>query len=267
MAEPQGFSEDTIEVLNELLEAEKIWSNPLETLVTVSTVPGHYCNAELLDTWLRRDTMAERDTWWSVYLHRAWGEKGPVEQLVDWASSMTPNDQIEPAVVDLGAITLAWMLTTSNRFLRDKATKALVSLLTARLESTIRLVERFADVDDPYVTERLYAVAYGVAMRSMDVNSCGQLASVVYKHVFASGVPPAHILLRDYARGVIERAIYLGSEVSLDEKLLRPPYNSNWPSNPLRRLCRSIDSQRRPGCMGRRGFGMVQKPHSMVRFR
>ena len=228
----KDFSEDTIEVLNELLEAEKIWSNPLETLVTVSTVPGHYCNAELLDTWLRRDTMAERDTWWSVYLHRAWGEKGPVEQLVDWASSMTPNDQIEPAVVDLGAITLAWMLTTSNRFLRDKATKALVSLLTARLESTIRLVERFADVDDPYVTERLYAVAYGVAMRSMDVNSCGQLASVVYKHVFASGVPPAHILLRDYARGVIERAIYLGSEVSLDEKLLRPPYHSNWPSIP-----------------------------------
>ena len=228
----KAFSEDTIEVLNELIEAEKIWSNPLETLVTVSTVPGHYCNAELLDTWLRRDTMAERDAWWSVYLHRAWGEKGPVDQLVDWASSMTPDDQIEPAVVDLGAITLAWMLTTSNRFLRDKATKALVSLLTARLESTIRLVERFADVDDPYVTERLYAVAYGVAMRSMDVNSCGQLASVVYKHVFASGVPPAHILLRDYARGVIERAIYLGSEVSLDEKLLRPPYNSNWPSIP-----------------------------------
>ena len=228
----EAFSEDTIEVLNELVEAGKIWSGQLETLLTVSTVPGHYCNAELLDTRLRRDTMAERDAWWSIYLHRAWGEEGPVDRLVDWASNVTPDDQIEPAVVDLAAITLAWMLTTSNRFLRDNATKALVSLLTARLESTIRLVERFADVDDPYVTERLYAVAYGVALRSLDVNSCGQLASVVYKLVFASGVPPAHILLRDYARGVIERAIFLGSDVSLDEKLIRPPYNSNWPSIP-----------------------------------
>ena len=118
-----------------------------------------------------------------------------------------PITKLKPAVVDLAAITLSWMFTTLNRFVRDRATKALVALLTSRLESATRLVERFADVNDPYVTERVYAVAYGVAMRGHDSLGVGNLASAVYRNVFASGSPPPHVLLRDYARGVIERAI------------------------------------------------------------
>ena len=227
-----AFSDDTIEVFNELIEAGKFWGDPLDTLLTVSTVPDHAFNAKLLDRRLRQDAMAERDAWWSTYLHRAWGDEGPVDRLVDWASNVTADDQIEPAVVDLAAITLAWMLTTSNRFARDRATKALVSLLTSRLESATRLVERFADVNDPYVSERVYAVAYGVAMRSQDSRAVSDLATAVYQKVFASGSPPVHILLRDCARGVIERAIVLGANIQVDEDLIRPPHNSAWPSMP-----------------------------------
>ena len=124
------------------------------------------------------------------------------------------------------------MLTTSNRFLRDRATKALVSLLTGRLECAGRLVTRFSDVDDPYVTERVYAVVYGVTMRSHDAEGVGKVASVVYENVFASGSPPAHIMLRDYARDVIERALYLDSDIDIDDELIRPPFNSDWPDIP-----------------------------------
>ena len=42
----------------------------------------------------------------------------------------------------------------------------------------------------------------------------------------------ANQLLRDYARGVVERAIYLGAELDIDEGLLRPPYSSEWPDIP-----------------------------------
>ena len=52
------------------------------------------------------------------------------------------------------------------------------------------------------------------------------------KKVFAGETPPVHILLRDYARGVIERAIYLGSDMNIDERLIRPPYKSTWPKIP-----------------------------------
>ena len=252
-----AFSEDTIQVFNELIKADKIWDDPLDTLLTVSTIPGHKFNAELLDRRLCRDTMAERDAWWSIYLHRAWGDEGPVDRLVDWASSITPDDQIEPEVVDLAATTLAWMLTTPNRFVRDRATKALVSLLTSRLESATRLVERFADVNDSYVAERVYAVAYGVAMRSQDCEGVGNLASAVYRKVFAFGNPPAHILLRDYARGVIERAIVLGADIQVDRELIRPPYNSAWPSFPCEDCAEEMTTSQNDGPLddGKREFG------------
>ncbi len=135
-------------------------------------------------------------------------------------------------MVDLCGITLAWMLTTSHRFLRDRATKALVSLYTGRLAGMVRLLQRFADVDDPYVAERIYAVAYGVVMRSHDAAAVGGLAAAVYSHVFETGSPPPHILLRDYARGVVERALHLGSTNNFDSAFIRPPYNSEWPSIP-----------------------------------
>ena len=230
--QPDAFSEDTRAVLNELIEADKVRSNPLDALLTVSTVPDHPFNADFLDQRLRKDIMPDRDAWWSTYLHGVWETQGPVDRLVDWASSLSADDDVEDSVVDLSATTLAWTFTTPNRFLRDRATKALVSLLTGRLESTVRLVDRFADVDDPYVTERVYAVAYGVAMRSHDVVAVGNLALLVYERVFASGSPPPHILLRDYARGVVERAIYLGAGIPVNLSLIRPPYKSTWPDIP-----------------------------------
>ena len=106
------------------------------------------------------------------------GNEGPVDRLVDWASNISGDDDVEEEVVDLAATTLAWMFTTPNRFLRDRATKALLGLLTGRLESAGRLVHHFANVDDPYVTERIYAVTYGVAMRNHDVDAVRKLASI-----------------------------------------------------------------------------------------
>ena len=227
-----AFTEDTLAVWKELIDSDQIWDDPTNTLLTISTIPDHPFNAEYLDRKLRWDAMPDRDAWWNIYLHETWESEGPVDRLVDWASVVSTEDTIGDDVVDLAAISLAWTLATSNRFLRDRATKALVALLTGRLESAARLVERFADVDDPYVTERVYAVAYGVAMRSHDPAEVGQLASLVYEEVFAAGCPPAHVLLRDYARGVIEQAIHLGADISVDLSLVRPPYRSAWPRIP-----------------------------------
>ena len=97
--------------------------------------------------------MPDRDAWWSTYLHRAWtwDDSGAVRRIVDWAWGVTEDTNLDEKTVDLCSIALAWMFTTSNRFLRDRATKALVSLLTGRLDAATRLVERFSDVDDPYV--------------------------------------------------------------------------------------------------------------------
>ena len=235
-----AFSEETCVVLDELVANRLLYSEHKDTLITVSAIPGHPFNAGFLDRRLRQDNLPDRDAWWSTYLHHTWGGQGPVDRLVSWASNISADDTVDTEVVDLAATTLGWMLSTPHRFLRDRATKGLVALLTGRLASLDRLVNLFADIDDPYVVERIYAVAYGVAMRSNDGTGVGRVARSVHRRVFAGGTPTAHLLLRDYARGVIERAAYLGAAGDLDLDLVRPPYSSTFPEIPDEQLTQDL---------------------------
>lgn len=203
-----------------------------EMLLTVASLPRHALNAEYLDRLLRNWPMAKRDARWGISLHGLWGNNGALERLLDWAMKLTSATTVDPEVVDLCANALAWTLGTSNRFLRDRATKALVALLTDRLVATERLVNKFSDVDDMYVLERVYAVAYGVAMRSRDSVGVEQLGVTVYYLVFAERSPPRHLLLRDYARGVVERALIVNPSLEVKHQWIRPPYRSSWPTIP-----------------------------------
>ncbi|MCY4115950.1 MAG: hypothetical protein OXF55_03545 [Caldilineaceae bacterium] len=229
---PDACSAETKEILERLLVNEHYRHSTLDALLTVATIEDHPLNADFLDARLRQDSMPVRDAWWSTSLHYAWSDEGALHRLLDWSLSLNDNSDPDETTVELCSTVLAWMFTTSNRFLRDRATKALVSLLTGRLDATGRLIDRFAEVNDLYVSERVYAVAYGVAMRSPNAIGVGRLAKVVYDRVFANGTPPVHILLRDYARGVVERGICLGAECDINVDLVKPPYRSTWPSIP-----------------------------------
>lgn len=205
----------------------------LEAMLSVAATPGHPYNAEALDRLLRAFSFPDRDAWWSTYLSTQYEQHSAVDRLIAWAWADESKEHIDDSSVLLASIALSWFLTTPHRYLRDRATKALVRLLTPRLPILGQLLRRFADADDIYVQERLYAVAYGVAMRSTDRNAIERLAWQIYDDVFARGEPPAHILLRDYARGVIECASHAG--VPFDESALakvRPPYRSDWPDIP-----------------------------------
>ena len=230
--DPAAFSQDTLDTLNKLIRNEPDLHDTIDVLLTLATLRGHPLNAIFLDQRLRKDSMPDRDAWWSIFLHYAWGNHSSVDRLIHWASSITPDANLDDETVDLCSITLSWMLSTSNRFLRDNATQALVNILTGRLDAVRRLVERFADIDDMYIIERVYAVAYGTAMRSHQTEQIGALAQYIYDSMFANGEPPVHILLRDYARGIVERAIYLGAKINVVAERIRPPYASQWPTIP-----------------------------------
>jgi hypothetical protein len=193
-------------------------------------VPEHPYNAEFFHENLKRLKMPDRDATWSIAVFREFGERGSIDRLLDWALSPETKDHIEDRSILLAGITVAWLLTTSHRGLRDSATKALVRLFGSRVRLLIQLLFAFREVDDPYVSERLYAVAYGVAMRSVDRVQLCELAQWVYDTVFKDGTPYPDVLLRDYARGVIEYAIHLQLNVSCNKDLIRPPYRSTWPS-------------------------------------
>lgn len=225
-----AYSDATLDYVNKhLLKLRDTADATLRAMVAVSTQPNHPYNAMCLHRNLLRRPLPERDVWWSIFLHyEYWEEQSPVKRLLDWAEIDEVKDKITDQSLLLMGTTLAWFLTSSNRFLRDRATKALVALFSRRIPILCKVLVNFHAVDDMYVLERLLATAYGCAMRSSDKEHLQILGGWCYKFFFEAS-PPPHILLRDYARGIIERAIHVGAELKINRGKIEPPYDAKWP--------------------------------------
>ena len=154
----------------------------------------------------------------SIRFLRSW----PNVPLIEWAWQAN-KESTEDWVIELCAITLSWFLTSSNRFLRDRATKALASMLGKRPQVLPKIIDHFRNIDDPYVTERLCAVAYGTVVLSENTSAIQEIAASIYGLVFSQRRPPTHLLLRDYARGVIETAIHKKRSSFNRSTSLHPP--------------------------------------------
>jgi hypothetical protein len=227
-----AYSPATLDYINRhLFPYRDTGDEMLRTLIAVSTQPGHPYNAELLHRNLMRRTMPNRDAWWSTFIHHEyWEEQSPVKRILDWAEVEQVPKTITDRALFLIGTTIGWFLTSSNRFLRDRATKALVILFTDRIPILCEVLTQFRSVDDMYVLERFLASAYGCSMRSSNPDHLKVLGTWCFDHIFKDE-PPPHILLRDYARGIIERSLGLGAELPIDRRKIQPPYGAKWPKN------------------------------------
>ena len=201
-----------------------------DTCLSIATIPNHSFNADYLHRKLSTYKMADRDSWWVPYLKRQWDYESPAKTLIDWAWSEEDKSHLSNESVRLASITLAWCFASTNRNLRDSATKALVCLLKDRVRVLMDVLRLFEGVNDPYVYERLYAVALGCAVRQRDKQVLTDLSVYVYETIFKDKeeVYP-HILLRDYAREIVEYANYMGCTLPFRMEEIRPLYRSSLP--------------------------------------
>ncbi len=188
---------------------------------------GHPFNADYIHKRLIRMKMADRDALWSIYLYRSY-ERGysTIANLVSWCIERCRSNVLDDQTILLIATALAWCFTTSHRFLRDRATKAIVNVMRERVDLLPSLIEKFQDVDDAYVKERLLAAAYGSALRSPCDAHIISLGRYVYNNIFNVEYPQPHLLIRDYARGIVEYALYKGLKLPGVLDKIRPPYSS-----------------------------------------
>lgn len=212
---------------------EHTWFN---TLIELTAQVGHPFNSDRLHRILSRYKMPERDGFWLQYLRFYSGKDDqgngfPVRRLIDWAWQKGLSEIVDRETARLTAQTLSWVLSTSNIALRDEVTKALVNLLEEQPEALITDLKAFRMIDDYYILERLYAVAYGCALRTSKDSSLLKIAQYVYNSIFKKGQPPKHILLRDYAKNIVDYAVYRRLKVKGDLSLIQPPYRSTMPTN------------------------------------
>lgn len=235
---PKAFStngKNTLKFINQsIIKTESGHNQLLNAFLSVAPIPNHPFNSERLHQHLIKFSMAERDSWWSTFLHYQYGDRGAVDRLLQWSWSDQNYSHINDESIFLTCIALSWFLTTSNRFVRDKATRGLVCLLQNRVHLLPQLLNKFKNVKDTYVIERLFAVAYGCVLRDQNgIEKIKLLAEWFYENIFKDNNPPVHILLRDYARGVIEVALKRGAKIIINKQYINPPYKSTWPKNIL----------------------------------
>lgn len=226
-----SFSDKTIEYINKvIIQYTDTYAALFDVLFIVAPNPEHPYNSKFLHKNLIVKSMPDRDRDWSMLISSKYGEKEAIDRLLQWAWSSEDKTYLSDESIFLSSVSICWLFSSSNRFLRDAATKALVCLLTPRLQIVRKLINLFQGVNDPYVLERLLAVAYGCVLRSANNTATAEIAEEVYNLVFAHETESPNILIRDYARGIIERAASSGASLSFDLASARPPYKSILPS-------------------------------------
>ncbi|WP_043582220.1 ATP-binding protein [Geminisphaera colitermitum] len=204
----------------------------LEVLFRIAAVVDHPFNAFYLDRWLREMPLWQREEEWTIATSQQLIERGESSlpaTIVRWLfgvdTTRVPSDQAQ-----LVAIVLCWLCSSNDRGFRRRATLAGIHVVAGRCELAADLVNRFHSVNDPYVVERMFAIAAGAAVREKEATKLAPLALAVWKHVFARAQVPPHVLMRDFAFTIMECARNLGClPKGVTPKDYRPPYRSRWP--------------------------------------
>ncbi|MBP6238444.1 MAG: ATP-binding protein [Saprospiraceae bacterium] len=206
----------------------------INTILLVTSHPQNYFNSDFLHNHLWRFSMADRDAWWTQLIHKMYpgysDEVSAIRRMIDWAWAEDKRESISDESIRLMSQTMIWFLTSCNRTLRDSATKAIICLLQERINVLIQLIKTFEKVNDPYVLQRIYTIAYGCAVRTSNTELLKPLGDLTFQAVFNTENVIPDILLRDYAKGIIEFAVFKGHKFDFDVAKIQPPFKSNLPA-------------------------------------
>lgn len=199
----------------------------MDCLFDVSVVPNHPLNARRLHGILSRTNLAERDSWFQPYMLNATSEQGnAISRIQSWSISRLPKDISDRKAILLTGIALTWTLSSTDNDLRDRSTRALIQLFRYHQDVLVKLLDTFIDIDDPYIVERLFAVAYGVvSLNPHDKAGFQSLVVWIYKNHFLNKNRRPDALLDDYAKGLIELYIRkYKNNIHVDLNKIKPPF-------------------------------------------
>ena len=220
-----SFSPGTDHVISVYLNSTRAEAQAFEVITALATRPNHPWSPSRLTSHLAKRTMADRDLGWSEYLRTA-DQDSVVYRMIEWVERSDGSLTDKNAMRYLSLLSL--LLTTTNRDLRDRATLSLFLIGGRHPSLLFDRVRAVLDFPDPYVPERLLAACYGVAMshladpRGEQVRSAiPQFALDLYLRMFAPDAKhsTAHVLIQDYALGIIELALRLAPQTLAREYL------------------------------------------------
>ncbi|MGW4371544.1 hypothetical protein ACWEKT_38515 [Nocardia takedensis] len=160
-----ALTTSTVRLFEDVREvSEGMFEMAAQTMIELSVHLDHPLGADYLHRYLFEQTMPQRDATWGIALYHNI-DTGPLGRLIRWAAREN-HSHYPDHIVRRATVPLIWMLGTPHRPMRDHLTKSLTRLLSPRLGIIADHLQKFADVDDPYVFQRLCLIAHGSLLTS-----------------------------------------------------------------------------------------------------
>lgn len=121
---------------------------------------AHPFDMDFLHSVLLSMSNTQRDLFWSEWVREKSKE---VEADFKFLSSRWKSDSLDGREIRRASWVM-WTLTSTSRSLRDLATKTLYEFAIKQPTVFFQLAVESIAVSDPYVPERMFAVAYGAAL-------------------------------------------------------------------------------------------------------
>lgn len=235
---PRDINEKCINLVDRLFGVPENRKSFFKLAKTTVGHPNHPFNASFWSDRLMTMPMSERDLSWTEYVRR---NRYSFEERVIRFEKICQNAQ---NVSDYGkkrlfllAEYIMWILTSTVRPLRDQATHALYWYGRRFPQEFFALVMKSFTINDPYISERMLAATYGIAMaRQNDFEDTSFVDEVLpflyarqlYENMFKPDAPhgTTHILARDYAKRTIDIALIHHPDLLTDDERERiiPPF-------------------------------------------
>lgn len=211
-------------IKNNVLKYQGTYDDFLKTLIYLAPVENHLLNADYTHKFLFDMSLPYRDYLWTIFLNKYYRSHEDLKTITKFCFSNSFANYSNNSI-KLYSIMLSWFLASSHRGLRDYSTRALVYILKDRIDILIEVLKRFENVNDPYVYERLFAVAYGCTLLNTNNLNLDKLAIYIYNVIFdVNGEVYPNILLRDYAKNTIEYILNLRDIPEINQDKIKPPY-------------------------------------------
>lgn len=184
-------------------------------------------NANVLDALLKPMKLVNRDAVWTINISDHTYIKEHLSELVTWARSASKEIiiHLDKDVLLHICRLLIWTLATTDKALRDQTTRALINLLRNDNGCLLQCIQDYHTINDDYIAERLFAVAFGCCTSSQEKGFVEKVAQLTYDCVFKEGQPRENILVRDFAKNIIDYAVSLHCNLDLEKEKFTPPYS------------------------------------------
>ncbi|MGB6130125.1 MAG: hypothetical protein WBG30_15395 [Psychrilyobacter sp.] len=181
-------------------------------------------NSEYFHNLFKGQSMVQKDCFWGPWMMKSYKKYDIIDLLLD-DGLFLKEKYIDLEIIKSKSIILVWFTSLNDIYIRAKASKGLTNLIKLYPKITFSLIEKFKEIDDDYIQERLWGAIYATLILNKDKKMIKRLIKYIYINFLETGQFPKNVVLRDTLRNIAELAETMNI-LEHDITIFRPPYSS-----------------------------------------